>query len=47
MLGGPGRRTLFMMANRFLGLDKFDEMLAMRAGQVLVVDVAIAGAGWP
>lgn len=47
MLGGPERRTLFMMANRFLGPDKFDEMLAMRAGQVLVADVAIPGAGWP
>src|SRR6185295_11450268 len=38
MLGGPQRRTLFMMANRFLGPDKFDEMLAQRAGQVLVAD---------
>lgn len=47
MLGGPERRTLFIMANRFLGPDKFDEMLAMRAGQVLVTDVATAGAGWP
>ena len=47
MLGGPARRTLFIMANRFLGPDKFDEMLAMRAGQVLVADVATAGAGWP
>ncbi|HXU05456.1 MAG TPA: SMP-30/gluconolactonase/LRE family protein, partial [Polyangia bacterium] len=27
MLGGPRRCTLFMMANRFLGPDKFDEML--------------------
>jgi len=47
MLGGPRRCTLFMMANRFLGPDKFDEMLAMRAGQVLVAEVATPGAGWP
>ena len=47
MLGGEDRRTLFMMANRFLGPDKFDEMLAERAGQVLTVDVPTAGAGWP
>jgi sugar lactone lactonase YvrE len=47
MLGGPRRRTLFMMANRFLGLDKFDEMLAQRSGQVLVAEVRTPGAGWP
>jgi sugar lactone lactonase YvrE len=47
MLGGPQRRTLFMMANRFLGPDKFDEMLAMRSGQVLVAEVRTPGAGWP
>ena len=47
MLGGPGRRTLFMMANQFMGPDKFDEMLAERAGQVLTVDAPTPGAGWP
>jgi sugar lactone lactonase YvrE len=47
MLGGPGRRSLFMMANEFLGPDKFDEMLAKRAGQVLVADAPAAGRGWP
>jgi len=47
MLGGPERRTLFILANRFLGPDKFDEMLALRAAQVLVADVTSAGTGWP
>ena len=47
MLGGPDRRTLFMMANQFLGPDRFDEMLAARTGQVLVADVRVPGAGWP
>ena len=47
MLGGPGRCTLFMMANRFLGVARFDEMLAMRAGQVIVAEVGTPGAGWP
>jgi sugar lactone lactonase YvrE len=47
MLGGPDRRTLFMMANQFLGVDKFDEMLAKRTGQVLVTQVRTPGAGWP
>jgi sugar lactone lactonase YvrE len=47
MLGGPDGRTLFMMANKFLGPDKFDEMLAKRSGQVLVADASVPGAGWP
>jgi sugar lactone lactonase YvrE len=47
MLGGPGRRTLFMMANEFLGLDKFDQMLAKRSGQVLIAAAPAPGAGWP
>lgn len=47
MLGGPRRCTLFMMANEFLGVDRFDEMLAKRAGQVIVADVTSPGAGWP
>jgi sugar lactone lactonase YvrE len=47
MLGGPRRCTLFMMANQFLGPDKFEEMLAMRAGQVVVAEVETPGAGWP
>ena len=47
MLGGPDRRTLFIMANQFLGVDEFDEMLARRSGQVLVARVHTPGAGWP
>ncbi|HEY6513702.1 MAG TPA: SMP-30/gluconolactonase/LRE family protein [Burkholderiaceae bacterium] len=47
MLGGPDRRTLFIMANRFLGVDHFDAMLAKRSGQVLVVGAPAPGAGWP
>ena len=47
MLGGPERCTLFMMANQFLGPDRFDEMLAKRSGQVLVAQVRTPGAGWP
>jgi sugar lactone lactonase YvrE len=46
-LGGPARCTLFMMANQFLGVDKFDQMLAKRSGQVLVAQVRTPGAGWP
>ena len=47
MLGGPDRCTLFMMVNQFLGVDRFDEMLATRSAQVLVAQVRTPGAGWP
>jgi sugar lactone lactonase YvrE len=47
MLGGPDRRTLFMLANEFSGPDKFDQMLAKRTGQVLVTEAPAPGAGWP
>ena len=47
MLGGPDGCTLFIMANQFLGVDKFDEMLARRSGQVLTAHVRTPGAGWP
>ena len=47
MLGGNDRRTLFMMANRFLGPDRFDQMLAERTGQVLIVEAPAPGVGWP
>jgi sugar lactone lactonase YvrE len=47
MLGGPERCTLFMMANQFLGVDRFDGMLAKRSGQVLAAQVRTPGAGWP
>ena len=47
MLGGPRRSTLFMMANRFMGVDSFAEMLAKRTGQVLVAEVRTPGVGWP
>jgi sugar lactone lactonase YvrE len=47
MLGGPSRSTLFIMANEFLGPDKFDQMLARRSGQVLIADAPAPGAGWP
>ena len=47
MLGGPDGRTLFMMANEFMGPDSFDEMLAKRCGQVLIADAPAPHDGWP
>ena len=47
MLGGPDRRTLYVMASKWFGPDKVDELLAARTGQVVAVDVAAPGVGWP
>ena len=47
MLGGPDRRTLFMMTAEWLGPDKVDEALARKTGRVLAVQVDVPGVGWP
>jgi sugar lactone lactonase YvrE len=47
MLGGPDRRTLFMMTAVWLGADKVDEALARRTGRVLAMEVDVPGVGWP
>jgi sugar lactone lactonase YvrE len=47
MLGGPARRNLFLLALEWRGVDKVDELLADRTGQVLVTDAPAPGAGWP
>ncbi len=46
-LGGPDRRTLFMLAADWRGIENVDEALAARTGQVLVADAPAAGSGWP
>jgi sugar lactone lactonase YvrE len=45
MLGGPDRRTLFIMAAEFPPVSWGPD--APRTGQVLAIDVDVAGAGWP
>ncbi len=45
MLGGPDRRTLFITAARWFGMDRMAEMGG--TGQVLSVRAPNAGAGWP
>jgi sugar lactone lactonase YvrE len=47
MLGGPDRRTLFMLTANWLGPDKVDEALARRSGQVVATEVDVPGVGWP
>jgi sugar lactone lactonase YvrE len=44
-LGGPDRRTLFLMATEWSGpANMFD---GPRTGQVLTAEAPAAGAGWP
>jgi sugar lactone lactonase YvrE len=45
MLGGAGRKTLFIMAAEFPPASWGPE--APRTGQILALDVDVAGAGWP
>jgi sugar lactone lactonase YvrE len=46
-LGGPDRRTLFLLAAEWRGVQKVAEVVAARTGQVLIVPAPAAGAGWP
>jgi sugar lactone lactonase YvrE len=47
MLGGPERRTLFMLTAEWRGTQDIDDVVRARTGQVLVADAPAAGAGWP
>jgi sugar lactone lactonase YvrE len=47
MLGGPDRKTLFLLANEWRGTDQVNEALAARTGQVLVSQVSVACTRWP
>ena len=46
-LGGPDRRSLFMLAAEWRGTDGVQSAVAARTGQVLVVDAPAPGVGWP
>ena len=46
-LGGPDRRTLFLVATEWRGTDQLDSVLAERTGQVLTAPAPTSGAGWP
>jgi sugar lactone lactonase YvrE len=47
MLGGPDGRTLFILAAEWRGLERVDEALAARTGQVLIAPAPAPRAGWP
>jgi sugar lactone lactonase YvrE len=47
MLGGDDGRTLFMVAQKWFGPDRMDELFAAKTGQVLTARVEVPHAGWP
>jgi sugar lactone lactonase YvrE len=47
MLGGPDGQTLFILAAEWRGIEKVDEALAARTGEVLTVPAPARRAGWP
>jgi sugar lactone lactonase YvrE len=46
-LGGPDRRTLFIVGQEWRGFEQVDTVLSDRTGQVLCIDVETPGAGRP
>jgi len=47
MLGGADRKTLFLIANEWRGMEKIQEVAQARTGQVLSVHAPAPHAGWP
>jgi sugar lactone lactonase YvrE len=47
MLGGPDRRTLFMLTAAWRGTGAVEDVIKARTGQVLVADAPVPGVGWP
>ena len=47
MLGGPDRRTLFMLTAEWRGTEDIEDVVRARTGQVLVADAPAPGIGWP
>jgi hypothetical protein len=47
MLGGEDGRTLFMVAQKWFGADKMDELIRARTGRVITARVSVPHAGWP
>jgi sugar lactone lactonase YvrE len=47
MLGGPDRRTLFMLTAEWRGTGDVTEVIRARTGQILVAEAPAPGVGWP
>ena len=47
MLGGDDGRTLFMVAQKWFGPDRMEELIRAKTGQILTAHVEVPHAGWP
>jgi sugar lactone lactonase YvrE len=47
MLGGQDKRTLFVVATEWRGMEKMAEVAQARTGRVLTVEAPAPGVGWP
>jgi sugar lactone lactonase YvrE len=47
MLGGADRKTLFMVATEWRGMENIPDVARARTGQVLTVEAPARGVGWP
>ena len=47
MLGGVGKRMLFLIAAEWRGMENIPEVARARTGQVLTIEVPAPGVGWP
>ena len=47
MLGGKAKKTLFIIATEWRGMDKIAEVAQARTGQVLTFEAPAPHAGWP
>ena len=47
MLGGADKRTLFLIATEWRGMDNIPDVARARTGRVLMVEAPARGAGWP
>jgi sugar lactone lactonase YvrE len=47
MLGGADKRTLFLIATEWRGMQNIPHVARARTGQVLTIEAPAPGAGWP
>jgi sugar lactone lactonase YvrE len=47
MLGGEDGRTLFIVAQKWFGPERMDDLVQAKTGQILTAQVAVPHAGWP
>ena len=47
MLGGEAKKTLYIIATEWRGMDKIAEVAQRRTGQVLIIEAPAPHAGWP